>query len=113
MEINGIRVKFRKAAHIQLGWKLSLLQNCWISLSNDTWDFLSLQLTGHQELLLVSKSEAFESLKLGTITGHEAKAAFKKLELLGKKKGVRVKFWNVRIFQIMDCLWIGRYELQQ
>jgi len=33
-----------------------------------------------KELLLVSKSEAFESLKLGTITGHEAKAAFKKLE---------------------------------
>ena len=50
------------------------------------WDFLSLQLTGHQELLLVSKSEAFESLKLGTITGHEVKTAFKKLELLGSTK---------------------------
>jgi len=42
--------------------------------------------TSCQELLLVSKSEAFESLKLGTITGHEVKTAFKKLELLGNTK---------------------------
>ena len=34
----------------------------------------------------MSKSEAFESLKLGTITGHEVKTAFKKLELLGSTK---------------------------
>lgn len=61
--------------------------------------------TSCQELLLVSKSEAFESLKLGTITGHEVKTAFKKLELLGSKwapKWGNVE-WFVKIAS--ECAW--------
>ena len=36
-----------------------------------------------QELLELSKNEAFEALKLGSVAGAEAKAAFKKLEPRG------------------------------
>jgi len=44
------------------------------------WDLLP------QELLELSKNEAFEALKLGSVAGAEAKAAFKKLEPRGRKR---------------------------
>ena len=74
-----------------------------------------------QELLELSKNEAFEALKLGSVAGAEAKAAFKKLEPRGgngrvaapkgltttvlRKNGVQKKIFNDLYIFIMGILW--------